>query len=88
MPNNNSKKNHDSCYGSKLREFKVGDDVHIRNFRGTPLWIPGVIVKYRCPVSYCVKLNNGIVVRRHVDHVKSRKSTVDNFDITERGFLR
>ena len=22
-------------------------------------------------------------MRRHVDHVKSRKSTVDNFDITE-----
>ena len=30
-----------------------------------------------------MKLNNGTVVRRHVDHVKSRKSTVDNFDITE-----
>ena len=37
------KVNHDSC--SKLRKFKVGDDVHIRNFRGTTLWIPGVIVK-------------------------------------------
>ena len=75
------KVNHDSC--SKLREFQVGDDVHIQNFRGTPLWILGVIVKCQGPVSYCVKLNNGTVVRRHVDHVKSCKSTVDNFDITE-----
>ena len=33
-----------------------------------PLWIPGLIVKCQGPVSYCVDLNNGIIVRHHVDH--------------------
>ena len=63
----------------KLREFDVGDEVYIRNFKGTPLWLPGTIHKCRGPVSYSVKLQNGTVLKCHVDHIKGRQaSTNDN----------
>ena len=43
------KVNHDG--NCKLREFDVGDTVYICNFRGTPLWIPGIVNQCRGPVS-------------------------------------
>ena len=55
------KVNHDA--NCKLREFDVDDTVYIRNFRGTPLWIPGIIDKCCGPVSYLVKLTNGTIVK-------------------------
>ena len=55
------KVNHDG--NCKLREFDVGDTVYIRNFRGTPLWIPGIVNQCHGPVSYSVKLNDGTIVK-------------------------
>ena len=48
------KVNHDG--NCKLREFDVGDTVYIHNFRGTPLWIPGIVNQCCGPVFYSVKL--------------------------------
>ena len=73
--------NHDS--NCKLREFNIGENVYIRNFRGTPLWIPGVVDRYRGPVSYSVKLTDGTIVRRHVDHVRARQSSDDIADVED-----
>ena len=75
------KVNHDG--NCKLREFDVGDTVYIRNFRGTPLWIPGIVNQCRGPVSYSVKLNDGTIVKRHVDHVKTRQPTDDIADLED-----
>ena len=75
------KVNHDG--NCKLREFDVGDTVYIRNFRGTPLWIPGIVNQCRGPVSYSVKLNDGTIVKRHVDHVKIRQPTDDIADLED-----
>ena len=69
------KVNHDA--NCKLREFDVDDTVYIQNFRGTPLWIPGIIDKSRGPVSYSVKLTNGTIVKQHVDYVRRRQSRDD-----------
>ena len=33
-------------------------------------WIPGIVDKCRGPVSYSDKLNDGTIVKQHVDHVK------------------
>ena len=44
------KANHDT--NCKLREFDIGDAVHICNFKGTLLWLPGSVDKCWCPVSY------------------------------------
>ena len=65
----------------KLREFDVGDAVYIRNFKGTPLWLPGTIDKCQGPVSYSVKLQNGTVLKCHVDHIKGRQASTN--DIVE-----
>ena len=74
--------NHDS--NCKLREFNIGENVYIRNFRGTPLWIPGVVVdRCRGPVSYSIKLTDGTIVRRHVDHVRARQSSDDIADVED-----
>jgi len=42
------KANHDGkC---KLRELDIADTVHVKNFTGTPAWIPGVV---ECVVVHC-----------------------------------
>ena len=47
--------------------------MHVRNFaQGLP-WIPGV-EEVRGPVSYAVRLEDGRVVRRHVDHLRPRET--------------
>jgi len=72
------KANHDGkC---RLCEFNIGDTVYIRNFTGTPAWVPDVIEKCRGPLSYLIKLLNNKIVRRHVDHVKIRLSKHDISD--------
>ena len=49
--------------------------VYVKNFgRGSP-WLPGVVQEARGPVSYTVELEDGRVVRRHVDYVRVRTPT-------------
>ena len=49
--------------------FKEGDKVYIRNFSDGDRWIEGVVIKILCPLSYLVKIPNGIEVKRHIDHM-------------------
>ena len=43
------------------------------HFGGPKLeWVPGIIHSITGPLSYRVELGDGRVVRRHVDHVRSR----------------
>ena len=57
---------------SKERNFKIEDPVFVSNFAQGPKWLPGEICKIRGPLSYEVKLNDGRVIRRHVDHIRRR----------------
>ena len=52
------------------REIRVNDNVYVRNFGKGDKWLPGEIVKCTGPVSYKVKTNDGIYVRRHADQVR------------------
>ena len=61
---------------ARSREFKCSDLVHIRNFGQGPMWIPGVVIQVRGPVSYTVKLANGEQKCRHVDHIRPRVELV------------
>ena len=55
----------------RVRTFLVSDRVWCRDFtRGK--WIPGEISKTTGPLSYEVQLENGNVVRRHVDQLFCR----------------
>ena len=69
------KKNHD-CH-TKVRQFQ-GDLVFAHNFRSGPVWLPEVVAKVCGPVSYSVKLEIGITVRHHVDHLQKRTSSVNS----------
>ena len=70
------KVNHDQ--GVKVRLFSVGDAVFMKNFSGSPKWIPGRVIANRGPLSLVIQLDNGSKVNRHVDHVRVREQEGDN----------
>ena len=51
------------------RDLELGQPVMTRNFRPGPDWVPGIIVTKSGPLSYVVKVGNGQVWKRHVDHL-------------------
>ena len=66
------KLNHDKS--TKARTFKVDDPVFVKTHQGTPVWIEGIVTEITGPLSYKIKLNDGSVIRRHVDHIRIRHS--------------
>ena len=66
------KKNHN--IHAKPREFHVGDLVFVKDFPSGKTWLPGSVSEVRGPLSYYFTLLDGRVVRRHVDHIRSRSS--------------
>ena len=69
------KEEHDAH--SKGREFAKGDTVFVKCFSKVNTWLPGVIDRKQGPVSYRVVLDDNRVVRRHTDHIRTRKCDVD-----------
>ena len=64
---------------AKLRCFGAGQPVFVRMFRNNQQsWTPGLIQEARGPLSYRVQLPDGRVIRRHVDHLRRRESTLDS----------
>ena len=66
------KLNHDKF--TKARVFGVDDKVFVKNHQGTPTWLEGIVTEITGPISYKVKLNDGSIIRRHVDHIRIRHS--------------
>ncbi len=64
------KRQHDKH--SRVRKLIPGEAVMIRDFRHRNKWIPGTVVNKSGPVSYRIRTDSGMVVRRHVDHVTKR----------------
>ena len=54
------------------RSYAQGNRVYARNFRPGPRWLPGIVFASAGPQSLNIKLYNGIMVRRHLDHVRAR----------------
>ena len=44
--------------------------MYVLNFRAGEKWIPGKIIQSNGPVSFCIQLQNGKIVRRHQDHLR------------------
>ena len=60
--------NHDTS--TSTRTFVTNDPVLIKNFNNTgPKWLQGHIIQPVGPLSYLVKLTDGRIFRRHVDHL-------------------
>ena len=54
------------------RVVSNGEQVYARNFRPGEMCLPGCIFKAKGPVSFLVRLTDGQVIKRHVDHVRKR----------------
>ena len=64
------KVHHDNT--KKARQFAVGDNVLAKNFSPGPKWKKAHIESRTGPLSYTVKYEDGLVTRRHVDHLLKR----------------
>ena len=63
------KEHHDAH--ARCREFQPGQPVWARDVRGGGAkWVKAVVQDRLGPVSYLVRLDSGILWRRHVDHLK------------------
>ena len=64
---------HDSHASNRF--FVEGEDVYVRNFKDSPPWVAGRIIK-STGLSFKIKLRDGRIIRRHQDHIRKLKDTV------------
>ena len=54
---------------ARIRQFRPGDRVMCRNFAMGPSWLPGIVSECEGNTMVKVKLDDGRMWRRHVDHI-------------------
>ena len=59
--------NHDQR--AKSRTIQARNTVNVRNFPAGNGWLPGIIVEANGPLSFQIKLQDGRVVKQHIDHI-------------------
>ena len=63
---------------SREREFALGEQVLVQNFRGKPRWLNGTVAEQTIPVSYKVLVGDQLW-KRHVDQMhQQRGSQIDH----------
>ena len=70
----------------KVRHVCVGDEVLVKNFSAGATWLNGVVVGVITACMCEVKLYDGRIIRRHIDHVRALKKTMCNDDKAIVGF--
>lgn len=55
----------------KERTFILNQHVLVKNFRPGPQWVSGKIVRQLAPLTFTVEVQDGMLWRRHVDHLKA-----------------
>ena len=53
-----------------LCQFQVGQPVLIQNFCQGSKWVPGEIAGVRGPLTYTVRIQTGLLWKRHANHLK------------------
>jgi transposase InsO family protein len=61
-----------------LRSFNIGDNVFARNYDGKSKWLPATVIQITGPRSYHVQTSSNIVLRRHIDQLRTRYCKEDN----------
>ena len=64
------KESHDQH--GKERDLSSGERVYAENFGKGARWLPGILKEANGPVSFTVELEDGRIIRRHSDHLRSR----------------
>ncbi len=67
------------------RMFKAGDCVMAHNFAAGVMWLPGRIVENPTGNIVKVKLDDGRIWRRHLDHVVKSSETIEPEAINQEG---
>ena len=70
---------------SRQRSFAIGDLVFVNNFSrsSADLWLPGQVIVATGPRAFQVKIFDGRIVRRHVDHMRIRTAPVAQKELGE-----
>ena len=63
-----SQKDHHDSHANR-RHFTIGDTVFVRDFPTGNKWLPGTVTQSKGPLSFLIKLADGRVFRRHIDHI-------------------
>ena len=63
------KQSHDQH--AKERNLSAGERVYAENFGKGARWLPGILKEANGPVSFTVELEDGHIIRRHSDHLRS-----------------
>ena len=67
---------------AKNRSFIAGDRVLVRNYGGSPNWLPGTVKTVLGPMSYQVEFKDGRQCKRHLDQLlKDNLSESDDHQI-------
>ena len=63
---------------TKLRELQLRNNL-VKNFRQGSKWIASTVKEKVSPLSYMIGLSNGIVRKRHIDHIwEGRRSELEH----------
>ena len=60
---------------ARKRHFTIGDTVFVHDFLTGKKWLPGTVTQVRGPPSFLVTLDDGRVMRRHIDHIRQHSSS-------------
>ena len=63
---------------SRCRELEIRQPVWARNFRKGPRWVQVIVADRIGPLSYLVKLLDGDLWRRHIDHLREGGEVVQS----------
>ena len=55
---------------AKEREIKIGSSVFVRNFPNGTSWLKGTLTEKSGPLSFIVKLDDGRILHRHINHIR------------------
>ena len=59
---------------ARSRTLQVGDTVNVRNFLTGDGWLSDIIREANRPLSFQIKLQDGRIVRQHIDHIIYRSN--------------
>ena len=62
----------------KMRSFTVNQKVMVRNYRPGPKWITATIIRQLGPLSFMVKVKNGLEWKRHMEQIQGYLPTSED----------